>query len=136
MQVDGGARLEVDDEVNFSAGVIAQTGAYKATGVSLLMTAAERSQNRELGQVQPTSSSTLASCWMLLIDAIQNWAVHAFATTNTLNTLHLMSLYMSRKQTGICAAGVHQVFQFLHCAALTKQVFELLLGNCSQVSNL
>lgn len=58
MQVDDGAQLELEDGVTFTGGVAALTGAYKATTVGFLMTAADRSNQRELGQVvhRPSSS--------------------------------------------------------------------------------
>ena len=53
MQIGRSTPLELEDEVHFTAGIHTLTGAYKATSVALLMTAAERSSKRELGQVIP-----------------------------------------------------------------------------------
>ena len=50
-QVEEGQQVKLDDEVSFRTGLNASTGAYKAITVSLLMTAAERGNKRELGQV-------------------------------------------------------------------------------------
>lgn len=61
MQIGGSTPLELEDEVNFTAGVHTLTGAYKATRIALLMTAAERSNKRELGQVIPREWPTTAT---------------------------------------------------------------------------
>ena len=61
MQVVDSAQLDLEDEVTFTAGVVALTGACKATSIGLLMSATERSNQRELGQVLHSSSSSLVA---------------------------------------------------------------------------
>lgn len=72
MQVDDGAQLELEDGVTFTGGVAALTGAYKATTVGFLMTAADRSNQRELGQVVHRSSSSWLPVGKGQMGAFQN----------------------------------------------------------------
>lgn len=51
VQVSDESVLEEDDEVSFTAGVNAATGAWKATTVQLLSKADGQSSKRDLGQV-------------------------------------------------------------------------------------
>lgn len=71
LQVKEGTELKLEDEVSFCAGLNAATGAYKALSVSLEMTANERENKQELGQVC-ISSTLCCACVCKPQDALSD----------------------------------------------------------------